>query len=120
MAFKMRGRVGDSPIIGAGLYVDQEVGAVVCTGQGEEVIRVAGAHLAVEFMRDGLNPTLACRKVIDRIVSRDKQKAKDFQVGLLALDPQGNYGAFAVHPGFNYAITNGEASDVILDAESYF
>jgi N4-(beta-N-acetylglucosaminyl)-L-asparaginase len=65
--FKMRGRVGDSPVIGAGLYVDNEVGAVVATGQGEDVIRVAGASAVVEQMRQGKTPTEACKIIVERI-----------------------------------------------------
>ncbi len=120
MGFKMRGRVGDSPIIGAGLFVDNEVGAVVCTGQGEEVIRVAGAHLVVEFMRDGLSPKEACMKGIERIVTRDTERAKDFQVGFIALSPTGEYGAFAVQKGFNYTISEPDQQGIVLDSESYF
>ena len=120
LAFKMHGRVGDSPIIGAALYVDNEVGAAVCTGKGEEVIRMAGAHLVVEFMRDGLSPELACKKCIERIVQRDMQLAQDFQVGIIALNKRGEVGAFAVQKGFNYAVTNDAVAGEILDANSYF
>src|SRR5947209_16809362 len=81
MAFKIHGRVGDSPIIGAGLFVDNEVGAATSTGVGEEVIRIVGSHLVVEYMRQGLAPRDACRKAVERIVMRDPAKAKDLQVG---------------------------------------
>jgi N4-(beta-N-acetylglucosaminyl)-L-asparaginase len=77
--FKMRGRVGDSPIIGAGLYVDNEVGACVATGQGEDVIRVAGSHSVVEMMRQGLSPEAACKKIIQRIIKIKKRKPKIFR-----------------------------------------
>ena len=96
----MRGRVGDSPLIGAGLFVDNEVGAVTATGQGEEVIRVGGAHLVTELMRGGLSPARACRQAVDRIVKRDRARAKDFQVGFIAISRAGEVGAFAVQPGF--------------------
>ena len=82
MGFKMRGRLGDSPIIGAGLYVDNEVGAATATGLGEEVIKICGTHLVVELMRQGYKPEVACRKAVERIVNRDKEKAKNVQVGL--------------------------------------
>ncbi|NND08092.1 MAG: N(4)-(beta-N-acetylglucosaminyl)-L-asparaginase [Saprospiraceae bacterium] len=120
LAFKVHGRVGDSPIIGAALFVDNEVGTAVCTGKGEEVIRTAGAHLVVEYMRDGLAPEMACRKCIERIVGRDKQMAKDFQVGIIALNKQGEVGAFAVQKGFNYVVTNDHQVDEIINARSYF
>src|SRR5450631_911133 len=68
MGFKMRGRLGDSPIIGAGLFVDNEVGAVTATGQGEDVIRICGSHTVVEFMRQGLSPEEACKKAVERII----------------------------------------------------
>jgi N4-(beta-N-acetylglucosaminyl)-L-asparaginase len=102
--FKMRGRVGDSPIIGAGLYVDNEVGACTATGQGEDVIRVAGSHSVVELMRQGLSPEAACKKVIERIVKIKKEKVKEIQVAFLAINKKGQAGAFAIHPGFEYAI----------------
>ena len=120
MAFKMRGRVGDSPIIGAGLFVDNEVGAVTATGQGEEVIRVSGAHLVTELMRSGLTPAQACRRAVDRIMRRGKARAKDFQVGFIAISKAGEVGAFAVQPGFNYAVTHEGESGTIYASESYF
>ena len=120
MGFKMRGRVGDSPIIGAGLFVDNEVGAVTATGQGEEVIRIGGAHLVTELMRHGLTPAQACRKAIDRIVKRDKGRAKGFQVGFIAISKAGEVGAFAVQPGFNYTVTHSGESGTIYPSESYF
>jgi len=102
--FKMRGRLGDSPIIGAGLYVDNEVGAVVATGQGEDVIRVAGSSAVVEFMRQGKTPKEACKLVIERIRRIKKEKAKDIQVCFIAINNKGEYGAYALHNGFNYAV----------------
>lgn len=106
MAFKRRGRVGDSPIIGAGLYVDDEVGAATATGVGEDVVRVAGAHAVVEAMRHGLDPAAACRSVIERLVRLRGTKVAASQVALLALDRQGRAGAFALQPGFTYAVTD--------------
>ena len=120
MGFKMRGRVGDSPIIGAGLFVDNEVGAVTATGQGEEVIRVCGTHLVTELMRSGLSPADACRKAIHRIVERDKARAKEFQVGFIAINKAGAIGAYAVQPGFNYTVTRQDEVGKIYPCESYF
>ena len=117
--FKMRGRVGDSPVIGAGLFVDNEVGACTATGQGEDVIRVAGSHSVVELMRQGLSPEAACKKVIERIVKIKKEKAKDIQVAFLAVNKKGQVGAFAIHPGFNYAIRTNEV-EKLVKSKSWF
>lgn len=106
MAFKMRGRVGDSPLIGAGLYVDDAVGGATATGVGEDVVRVAGSHAVVEAMRHGLDPTAACRSVIERLARLRGTKVAASQVALLALDKQGRAGAFALQPGFTYAVTD--------------
>ncbi|HBE82825.1 MAG TPA: glycosylasparaginase, partial [Blastocatellia bacterium] len=108
MAFKMRGRVGDSPIVGAGLFVDDEVGAATSSGVGEEVIRICGTHTVVEQMRTGRSPEQACREAIRRIVKRDPAKAKEFQVGFVALSRRGEIGAFSIQKGFTYSITNTE------------
>ncbi len=104
MAFKMHGRVGDSPIIGAGLYVDNEVGAATSSGLGEEVIRIVGSHLVVELMRHGRSPQKACEEAIRRIIQRNPEKAKSIQVGFLALNKKGQYGAYALHKGFTYSV----------------
>ncbi|HEX5170600.1 MAG TPA: N(4)-(beta-N-acetylglucosaminyl)-L-asparaginase, partial [Cyclobacteriaceae bacterium] len=90
LAFKMHGRVGDSPIIGAGLYVDNEVGAATATGVGEEVIRIVGCHLVVELMRQGRTPEEACREAVNRILKKSPEKSRDVQVGFLALNKQGD------------------------------
>jgi N4-(beta-N-acetylglucosaminyl)-L-asparaginase len=104
MGFKMRGRLGDSPIIGAGLFVDNEVGAATATGQGEDVIRMAGSHTVVELMRQGLAPEDACRKAVERIIKIKGEKAKEIQVGFIALNKKGVVGAYCIQPGFNYAV----------------
>lgn len=111
--FKMRGRVGDSPIIGAGLFVDNEVGACTATGQGEDVIRIAGSHSVVELMRQGLKPEAACKKVIERIIRIKGEKAKDIQVGFLAINKKGEVGAYAIHKGFSYALKNGREEKLV-------
>jgi isoaspartyl peptidase/L-asparaginase-like protein (Ntn-hydrolase superfamily) len=103
MAFKMRGRVGDSPIIGGGLYVDNEVGAATSSGLGEAVIRTCGSFLVVEMMRQGATPQEACEEAINRIKIKHTNY-KDFQVGYLAVNKAGEIGAFAIHPGFSYAL----------------
>lgn len=121
MGFKMRGRVGDSPIIGAGLYVDNEVGACTSSGQGEEVVRIAGSHLVVEFMRQGKSPEMACKLAVERLVKINPKKAKnDFQVGFIALNKYGEYGAFAVNPGFIFSVTTSPGNGKVIKAKSYF
>jgi len=117
--FKLRGRVGDSPIIGAGLYVDNEVGACTATGQGEDVIRVTGSHSVIELMRQGLSPEAACKKVIERIVKIKKDKVKEIQVAFLALNKKGQVGAYAIHPGFQYALRN-NTEEKLVKSKSWF
>ena len=119
MAFKLRGRVGDSPVIGAGLFVDNEIGAATSSGVGEEVIRICGTHLIIELMRQGLSPENACREAIRRIVRRDPEKAKTFQVGFIALSKTGEVGAFSIQKAFTYAVTNGEVNQ-FFEAKSHF
>lgn len=111
LAYKMHGRVGDSPIIGAGLFVDNEVGAAVATGLGELVMRTLSAFLAVEFMRNGAQPGEACEKAIRRITTKNPEY-KDYQVGLIALDKAGGTGAFAIQPGFNYSLCSKSVNEV--------
>ena len=112
MAFKVHGRVGDSPIIGAGLFVDNEAGAATSSGVGEEVIRICGTHLVVEFMRQGYSPEQACKKAVERIVKRDKAKAKTLQVGFLALNKKGQYGAYAIQKGFVFSVKSNQENIV--------
>ncbi len=118
LAYKMHGRVGDSPVIGAGLFVDNEVGAATSTGVGEEVIRIAGSHLVVELMRQGAAPGDACKKAVERIVKRDPEKAKGLQVGFLAMRNDGSYGAYCIQKGFTYAVRT-TAEDKIYESESW-
>jgi len=112
MAFKLHGRVGDSPIIGAGLFVDNEVGAATSSGTGEEVIRICGTHLVVEFMRQGSSPEMACKKAVERIVKRDPAKAKTLQVGFLALNKKGQYGCYAIQKGFVISVKSGNENQM--------
>lgn len=113
MGFKMRGRLGDSPIIGAGLFVDNEVGAVTSTGQGEDVIRICGSHTVVELMRQGLAPELACKKAVERIMKIKGDKAKEIQVAFLALNKKGEVGAYAIHKGFSYALKSNNEEKLV-------
>ncbi|WP_396158290.1 isoaspartyl peptidase/L-asparaginase family protein [Flavobacterium sp.] len=116
MAFKMHGRVGDSPIIGAGLYVDNEIGAATATGHGEEVIRITGCHLVVELMRQGLSPQKACEEAVMRIVKLTKNRGKelkDIQVGFIALNKKGEYGSYCIQGGFNYAVHDATGNKLI-------
>jgi isoaspartyl peptidase/L-asparaginase-like protein (Ntn-hydrolase superfamily) len=119
MAYKMRGRIGDSPIIGAGLYVDNDIGAATATGVGEEVIRIVGCHLVVELMRQGSSPEDACRLAVERILQKSPEKAKSLQVGFLALNKQGVYGAYCLQKGFNYAVCDAEGNRM-FDSNSHF
>lgn len=119
MAYKMRGRVGDSPIIGAGLYVDNEVGAATSTGVGEEVIRIVGCHLVVELMRQGHSPEAACKLAVERIIQKNPSKAKEIQVGFLALNKNGNYGAFCLQKGFTFAVYQ-PSGNTLSDSKSIF
>jgi N4-(beta-N-acetylglucosaminyl)-L-asparaginase len=122
MAFKMHGRVGDSPIIGAGLYVDNEIGAATATGHGEEVIRIAGCHLVVELMRQGNSPQKACEEAVARVVKLmklRKKELKDIQVGFIALNKNGEYGSYCVQSGFNYAVHD-NSGNVLLDAPYHY
>jgi N4-(beta-N-acetylglucosaminyl)-L-asparaginase len=116
MAFKMRGRVGDSPLIGSGLFVDPAVGAAAATGQGEDVVRMAGAHTVVELMRQGRSPQAACQEAMARILAIKGAKAKDIQVAFIALNAKGEAGAYALQKGFNYALSTTDTPR-LLDAE---
>ena len=118
LAYKMHGRIGDSPIIGAGLFVDDEVGAATATGLGESIIRICGSFLIVELMRQGRSPQAACEEAVRRLVAKNKN-IKDIQAGFLAINKEGEVGAYAVHPGFNYAQATA-SGNVLIDAASYF
>ncbi|RYY85645.1 MAG: glycosylasparaginase [Chitinophagaceae bacterium] len=108
MAFKLRGRVGDSPIIGAGLFVDNEVGAATCSGVGEEVVRGCGAHTVVEYMRHGSSPEEACRQTLLRMLRKRPKQLRDLQVGFVALNRKGAYGAYSLQKGFTVALQSAE------------
>lgn len=112
MAYKIHGRVGDSPIIGAGLFVDNEVGAACATGMGEAVIRVAGSAIVVELMRNGKSPYEACKEVVERVVKKHSDLT-NLQVGFLALNKNGEVGAYSVYSGFNYAVQTRSQNELI-------
>jgi N4-(beta-N-acetylglucosaminyl)-L-asparaginase len=120
MAWKLHGRVGDSPIIGAGLYVDNEVGGATSTGVGEEVIRNVGSFLVVELMRQGHSPQEACEEAVKRIIKKKPETAKKIQVGFLAINKKGEYGAYAIQEGFSYAVCNAHKQDILIKGESYY
>lgn len=121
LAYKMHGRVGDSPIIGAGLFVDNEIGAATATGHGEEVIRIAGCHTVVELMRQGFSPEDACRKAVERIIGGAKRRNKslsDLQIGFIAINKKGMHGAYCLQKGFNYAVYSPTINNTLVDARS--
>jgi len=120
MAFKMHGRVGDSPIIGAGLYVDNEVGGATSTGVGEEVIRNVGSFLVVELMRQGLSPEDACKEAVKRIIKKKPDTAKDIQVGFLAINKKGEYGAYAIQQGFSFAVCDAGNRELLIPGKSFY
>lgn len=115
MAFKVHGRVGDSPIIGAGLFVDGEAGAACATGVGELVIRTAGSHTVVELMRQGMDPNAACKEAVRRIIKQNPDMT-DKQVGFLAVRKDGAYGGFSVYNGFEYALNTPGRTELVETA----
>jgi isoaspartyl peptidase/L-asparaginase-like protein (Ntn-hydrolase superfamily) len=112
LANKLPGRVGDSPILGSGLYVDNEVGAAGATGVGENVMRYCGSFLVVEYMRQGLHPQAACQETIRRIARQDP-KGLNLDINFIALDKHGRYGAAGVSKDFEFAVTTPSGSQVL-------
>jgi len=112
MAFKLHGRVGDSPLIGSGLFVDNEVGAACATGLGEAVIRISGSAIVVELMRNGMSPIEACKEAVNRIIKKHKDLT-NLQVGFLALNKYGEAGGYSVYAGFNYALHTKTQNEMI-------
>jgi N4-(beta-N-acetylglucosaminyl)-L-asparaginase len=107
LSYKLPGRVGDSPLIGPGLYVDNEIGAATATGVGEAIIRVVGSFLIVELMRQGLEPEDACKEAIRRIVKIHPESYTKLQIGFIALRKDGNVGSYGMRKGeFSYALTD--------------
>ncbi len=107
-AWKLHGRVGDSPMIGAGLYVDGTVGGAASTGRGEECVRACGSFLVVEMMRNGMSPQEACEYAVKRVIRLNllshHNRDHDYQVGFIAVNIKGEYGAASVRQGFEYAL----------------
>jgi N4-(beta-N-acetylglucosaminyl)-L-asparaginase len=120
MAYKLHGRVGDSPIIGAGLYIDNEIGGATSTGVGEEVVRNVGSFLVVELMRQGYTPDEACKEAVMRIIKKKPETAKNIQVGFLAMNKKGEYGAYAIQKGFTFSVCNQEKQDLVIKGKSYY
>lgn len=120
MAYKMHGRVGDSPIIGAGLYVDGDVGAATATGVGEEMIRIAGSHTIVELMRQGRSAQEACEEAIKRVIKKHGEKSKDLNVAFLALSKDGEVGAYSTTNTFVYTITTPDKNNIVVRSASYY
>jgi len=117
MAYKLHGRVGDSPIIGAGLFVDNEIGAACATGMGEAVIRIAGSAIVVELMRQGKSPQQACKEAVERIVKKHKN-IENLQVGFIALNRNGEHGGYSVYNGFDYALRD-KKEEKMVEVESF-
>ena len=120
MAYKMHGRVGDSPIIGAGLYVDGDVGAATATGVGEEMIRISGSHTIVELMRQGRTPQEACEEAVKRVIKKHGEKAKELSVAFLALSKEGVIGAYSTNNVFSYTLTTPDKNHFVIKSPSYF
>ncbi len=117
MGYKMPGRVGDSPILGAGLFVDGEIGGAVATGSGELVMKTLGTFLVVELMRNGMSPDAACEEAVKRITKKIPNFEKH-QIGYIALNISGEYGSFCINPGFNFAIKTEDKTEM-EDAEAW-
>ena len=119
----MHGRVGDSPIIGAGLYVDGEIGAATATGHGEEVIRTVGSYKVVSEMERGLSPQMACEEAVRKIFNffeRRKQNVDDTQIGFIAMNKMGDIGSFSLMPGFQYAVCRKGKPAELIDSPYLF
>jgi L-asparaginase/N4-(beta-N-acetylglucosaminyl)-L-asparaginase len=110
--YKLPGRVGDSPIIGSGLYVDNQIGAAGATGVGENVMRYCGSFMVVEAMRAGMDPTEACVSVIRRIAEKDPKDYADLHINFIALSRDGRYGAAGTDQGFDFAVADRLTSQV--------
>ena len=112
LAFKLPGRVGDSPLVGHGLYCDESVGAAAATGVGEEIIRVCGSYQVVEYMRQGVEPDEAIRRVLARVRAR-KGYDPEHDVGFVALRNDGAVGFASLLPGFTAALSRGNDHQIL-------
>ncbi len=116
LAYKMRGRVGDSPVIGGGLFIDNEIGGAAATGLGEEVLKTVGSFLVVELMRQGKTPQEACKEAIKRIVSKPNSDYKNFQVAYIAVNKKGEIGGYSIHEWFSYNVyREGKTKNITSD-----
>jgi N4-(beta-N-acetylglucosaminyl)-L-asparaginase len=120
MAFKMRGRVGDSPQAGCGLFLELGVGAAASSGVGEEVTRIAGTARVVASLRAGMSPQAACEEAVRHLAQLRGDAIRGMQVGFLALNAAGEVGAFALLRGFTYAVTRLSGTTDLLPAASLF
>ena len=118
LAYKMSGRVGDSAIIGSGLFIDNEVGGATATGLGEDILKTVGSFLIVELMRQGKSPQKACEEAVKRVVKKAGANYKNFQVGFIALNKKGETGAYCIHPGFSYTVYH-DNQNVNIKADCY-
>jgi len=125
LSWKIPGRVGDSPIIGAGLYVDNEVGAAGSTGRGEANIKVCGGHTVVELMRQGKTPEQACIETLERVVKTTKEKRllgsdgrPNFNINFYAMNKKGEFGGAALYPS-RFCVNTGEASKLVESASLF-
>ena len=118
-SWKMHGRVGDSPIIGAGLFLDNEIGAAAATGMGEAMMKTAGSAMVVELMRHGKSPYEACKEVVERIykIYKEQPDLEWLQVGFIALNKQGEHGSYCLRSGFNYAIQTKKIKNKLINAD---
>tara|TARA_B100000683_G_C12402126_1_gene520180 strand:+ start:91 stop:1086 length:996 start_codon:yes stop_codon:yes gene_type:complete len=111
-AYKKHGRVGDSPIIGAGIFVDPEIGAACATGLGEAIIKICGSHTIVEQMRNGLSPEEACKVAIERI-KKSSHSLDNLQVGFIAMNIAGEVGSYSMYSGFDFALHDENRAELI-------
>lgn len=118
LSWKIPGRVGDSPIIGAGQYCDNDVGAAGSTGRGEANIKVCGAFLAVEFMRQGMTPEAALVKVMERVIAMTERRLLDdrgrpyFDLSFYAVNKKGEYAGATAYEGGNFAVCDANGARV--------
>ena len=118
-AWKMHGRVGDSPIIGAGLFLDNDVGAAAATGLGEAIIKTSGSAMVVELMRQGYSPKDACKSIVERI-SKIHKNGPDWeylQVGFIAINKKGEYSGYSLRSGFDYAVCDNKDKKQLIKAD---
>ena len=101
LAYKLGGRVGDSAIIGSGLFIDNDIGGCVATGLGEAIVKTVGSFLVVELMRQGKSPQQACEDAIKRITNKPKSNFRDFQVGYVAMNKKGETGCYSIQKSFS-------------------